>query len=726
MKIWLLTTEYPPQFGGGIGTYCLHSARMFASQGHEVTVITCDPTLEGDRSVDNQDGVRVVRFKPGNQPFYAHLGYSAALSYDFSECVEAEIREQGAPDVIEAQDYLGIGYFLLQKKKVNWPGLTDIPVVVTLHTPKFICDLVDQSPLYRFPNFWIGEMERFCIRAADVVLSPSQYLLDETAKHVDLSDSVCTVIPNPFNLDDLPEPDHAEAENDLVFLGRMEYRKGIVQAIRYLTEMWDEGLQVPLSIIGGDTQFLPKNQMLGELIQEKFKPYCEKGLIRFVGKLPPEQVYRRLTASRAVVIPSLFENYPYTVVEAMALRNVVLASVSGGQSEIIQEIQQNGFLFTHDDAASFKRQLKRVLDLSPEQTEAIGENARRRISEICSYAAVYPQKLQAFETAIGRERSRTFPFIRPRTQHERPHFNGEPGLLSVVIPFYNAGPWIKETVESILASSYRNLEVIIVNDGTNDAESLVALKELAALDAVTVVHKRNEGLPLARNSGASAARGEFVAFIDADDQVAPEFFEWGISLLKGYDNVSFVGSWTQYFEGSEGIWPTWNPEPPYLLVHNPVTSGGLIFRTQDFLAFGINDPEMEYGMEDYESVIKLVKHGCMGVVIPSPLFRYRIRPNSMSRGFNVDNQLYLYQLLTQKHADFYQEFGGEVFSLLNANGPGYLYDNPTWEFPPVGFLVPPPPPPPSSPYVALLKKALRPVKPVLKPVAARLARALNL
>ena len=135
-------------------------------------------------------------------------------------------------------------------------------------------------------------------------------------------------------------------------------------------------------------------------------------------------------------------------------------------------------------------------------------------------------------------------------------------------------------------------------------------------------------------------------------------------------------------------WPTFNPEPPFLLVHNTVNSSALVYKKQAFLQAGLNDARMLYGMEDYEGVINMVKQGFQGVVLPEALWNYRLRRNSMARAFTVDKQLYLYRLISEKHADFYATFAADIFNLLNANGPGINYDNPTvfYNLPGTGFI----------------------------------------
>src|SRR5262249_30533328 len=240
---------------------------------------------------------------------------------------------------------------------------------------------------------------------------------------------------------------------------------------------------------------------------------------------------------------------------------------------------------------------------------------------------------------------------------------------------------------SVLASPYTPAEVLIVNDGSTEANSLAVLRELEGrgLPHLRVLHHRdNLGLAAARNTGAEAARGEFIAFLDSDDVVEPEFLGRAVDVLRRYANVSFVYSWVRYFGESREIWPTWNVEFPYLLGHNMLAPLA-VMRRSAFLRWARNKPEFEYNFEDFEGWVALVEAGGGGVSLSHLLVRYRVRPGSMYRSSNRNQQLYLYDLLTQRHAQTYREWGVELFNLQNANGPGRLWNQPTLEVEEIPF-----------------------------------------
>ncbi len=417
----------------------------------------------------------------------------------------------------------------------------------------------------------------------------------------------------------------------------------------------------------------------GDYLKKKYSSQLRSGLLTISGALPPGEIYNQILKAKVVLVPSTTENLPYTVIESMSLGKIVLASEQGGQNEIIRD-GFNGFLFDYNDASSFGEKINTVYDLSSDETTRIGRDAMRTIKEECDPHIYFTKKMELLSQFTPPTRT-DFPFITGNSAGvPGTGYSGENGLLSVVIPYFNMGEYINETITSIERSSYANKEIIIVNDGSNDAESLRALDVLKRKQGVKVIDQPNRGLAAARNGGAQEAKGEYLAFLDPDDTVDAHYYGKAIDILAQKSNIHFVGCWVQYFGESNGKWPCFTPEPPFILYHNMINSSSLVYKKGSFREHGSNDTTFLYGMEDYDSVIGLIKNGCYGVVIPEFLFFYRVRKNSMARGFNKSNRLYLYQLLAKKHSEFYATFAAELFGLLNANGPGIFVDNPTLDY----------------------------------------------
>lgn len=102
-------------------------------------------------------------------------------------------------------------------------------------------------------------------------------------------------------------------------------------------------------------------------------------------------------------------------------------------------------------------------------------------------------------------------------------------LVSVIVPAYNAAPWLREAVDSVLTQTIQDLEVIIVNDGSTDGTSAIAH---AMTDRrVRTIDQDNAGVSMARNAGIDAARGNFISFLDADDTMEPVNLEIKMRVL---------------------------------------------------------------------------------------------------------------------------------------------------------------------------------------------------
>lgn len=652
---------------------------MLAEQGHAVTVIISDDSVHQRTDIQESAGILLIRFNPRNGRLGQALGYTAQLSYNFAGLVKDLIAEKGRPDIIEAQDYLGIGYYLSQYKHLGYDFMNGIPIVLTLHSPAFIYLEYNRAPIYRFPDYWTCEMERQSIIAADVLISPTRYLAEEIQRHVDISKKTLHLLPNPYNI----TQDHRSrpfTRNRIVYYGKLSAQKGSFLLLDHFKDLWDDGFDQALHIVGGtDIVYHPEMQTMGQLVEKRFGSYISKGLLRLHGKISPSRIESSLQDAHVILVPSIVDNMPYVVMEAMSLGKIVLASVQGGQQEMIED-GINGFLFDHRSPSAFRLQLEKILRLTDDEILQIGRNAYERVRERYSFRTIAPLKSGILEQAVSSPGDEgAFPFLYQENKGQQPLPAPENNLLSVVIPYYDMGPYIDGALMSIGQSSYDNIEIIIVNDGSRDPLSLEKLDRMRDRAGVTIIHQVNKGLAAARNSGAHQAKGAYLAFLDADDKVSPEYYEKAIRALKKNSNVYFAGSWVQYFENSDKVWPTFTPQPPYALIHNPVNSSGLVYKREAFLRGGLNDKSVDYGLEDYESVVSLLAKGFNGVVLPEILFNYRIRSGSMIRGITREKLIYSYKYITTKHSAYYSKFAAEIIHLLNANGPGYLYDNPTFE-----------------------------------------------
>jgi glycosyltransferase involved in cell wall biosynthesis len=692
MNIWLLTGEYPPDYGGGISTYSYHTVQMLCQRGHRLTVFTPAEALPGSWKVEDQsDRLRVIRFGADQSPQSSVLGTYVRSSYNAAQVLAGFARKEGQPDVLEVQDYLGLPYFTLQRRWLLDDALEKLPVLVTSHTPLYVCQRYDQAPAYRFPGYWVGEMERFSMIAANEVVFPSDCLRKEIVKELPQIRKFSRVIANPYraeghDLDDNRNPDR----KGFLFTAKIQRLKGIEPLLTSFSQLWDAGLNEPLYLIGDDWYDELNRRLMSEFLRGKYIKYIKANLLYWDGKQPPQVVKQKLNRVRAMILPSLFENYPYAVLEAMAAGCPAIVSDSGGHAEMIED-GSSGLIFSHDKPGDLKEKIQALLKLSPAEYRQMAAAARARVAKVSGYEVIAPQKEEVLgKVSDGRLTRTHFPFLRgPQKIYEipkSPPLAGRKGLLSIVIPFYNLGDYLEDTLKSFTALEHTPSEIIVVDDGSTAQKSLETLHALQAQYHFRLERTKNQGLAATRNAGANLAKGEFLAFLDADDCMDARFYNQAVNILCKYENISFVGCWAEYFGETKGYWPTWTPEPPYALVHNPINTSALLFRRADFLRYGLNDPSFNLVMEDYDCLLSMLENGCRGVAIPAPYFKYRVRAASMFHDTTDNVKILTQQRLIGKHQSFYRQYAEEIIGLINTNGPAYFYDNPSLYYPAIGFL----------------------------------------
>lgn len=119
-------------------------------------------------------------------------------------------------------------------------------------------------------------------------------------------------------------------------------------------------------------------------------------------------------------------------------------------------------------------------------------------------------------------------------------------VLSVIVPVYKVEPFLRKCVDSIINQTYRNLEIILVDDGSPDNCGAICDEYANKDDRVKVIHKENGGLSSARNAGMDIAKGDYIAFVDSDDWLELDMYETLIGLAEKYDADIAEGSYRFY------------------------------------------------------------------------------------------------------------------------------------------------------------------------------------
>lgn len=211
-------------------------------------------------------------------------------------------------------------------------------------------------------------------------------------------------------------------------------------------------------------------------------------------------------------------------------------------------------------------------------------------------------------------------------------------LVSVVIPAFNAESTIGEAVGSVLTQTVSDLEIIIVDDGSRDR----TLEQVEGTDPrVLTIRQPNAGPSVARNNGAQASRGEYVAFLDADDAWLPEKLERQLALMEVRPDVGAVQCGALYVDATgrllDAIPCVPGPDPIWDCVNFrnlPAFPSSVVYRREAFTRVGPFDTSLT-GLEDWEMAIRTAwKCGLSSV--PEPLVLHRVHEGGRSTGVDIN------------------------------------------------------------------------------------------
>lgn len=226
-------------------------------------------------------------------------------------------------------------------------------------------------------------------------------------------------------------------------------------------------------------------------------------------------------------------------------------------------------------------------------------------------------------------------------------------LVSIIVPVYNVEKYLRECIDSLLHQTYRNLEIILVDDGSKDQSGKICDEYSQKDHRITVVHKKNAGLGYARNSGLEIATGEFVSFIDSDDTVDTNLIELLMAGIHDYGADTCIGGFKRIDVTGKAIFVEQYTETVYTerAVYNDLFARMLgsapnkhdamrmsvwnvIYSMKIIQKYNLRFPsEREFISEDIIWDSDYFKYAKYVKVIASTAYNYRITPGSLTQKY---------------------------------------------------------------------------------------------
>jgi glycosyltransferase involved in cell wall biosynthesis len=223
--------------------------------------------------------------------------------------------------------------------------------------------------------------------------------------------------------------------------------------------------------------------------------------------------------------------------------------------------------------------------------------------------------------------------------------------VSVIVPCHNGGRFLDQLLSSLQAQTFHDFEVIIVDDGSTEPETIATLAKLPP--EIRLVRQANAGLPAARNAGFRSARADLVLPLDCDDVLEPTYLAETVGALHSAPaDVGFVFTHMRLCGVLEGVYKTRFDRFDQLFINRLPYC--MLFRKSAWAAVGGYDESMGDGSEDWEFNIRLAQANFSGIEITRPLFVYAIRPEGMLLSKTARLQGTMSRSIRSKHEQLYQ------------------------------------------------------------------------
>lgn len=662
MKVCLISREFAPFFGAGIGTYAACWARALTQAGCDVHVLTRNHEGVLERGPSLYPGVTFHVVDPADGPPKLDHNYPYARHALAVLKTVQRLHERFQFDVIEYPDYWAEGHALSQAKRTT-TEFDSTTLVCRLHTSSALCRDLDNDSTYPHYAAYLDIMEHESIAHADLVLSPSTDLLRSTRDYIarhDLGEiSQGHVLRYPFDLASTADlrstseqPPAASNEHTdstiptVLYFGRMEQRKGVDLLVKAAQQLLDNGINARFTFVGGDTGSGPFGRSMRKHMQRLIAPKWQSQF-DLLPPVPRAKLGPMIEAATLCCFPARWDNFPNALLEAMASGAAVVSTNTGGPGEIIEH--ESSGLLCEPTPEALATTLERAL--TDDQLRAhIASQSPQRIETLCNPAKVIDQfRAHTDRVRVPRETSAATP------------------LVSVIVPHYNLAEFLPETLTSIERQTYTNIETIVIDDGSTDPASIELIESLDKPN-LRVVRQANQGLSGARNSGIREAKGEFVFPIDADDLISPTFIEKAVCVMQREPELAYVTALVGYFRQSParrfGGWVPLGLHRDLLPIHNCAGCCMALFRASSIRQAGSYSTELT-SYEDWDLYCALAERGHRGAIIPEFLLHYRIRPDSLLRTEVEMRRQHLHARVLEKHPNLPRDHSRVLRTMLS-------------------------------------------------------------
>lgn len=633
-KVCIVTPDLiGPIKNGGIGTHVFYLAQEIANKNYDVTILFTS-------KCEYENNVFWFQYYDKLNIKYVHVDALEKPEYDIhhndwfikrSYIIYNYLKKNNF-NFIHFQDWHANGFHTIQAKK-NTNEFEDTSITVTMHSPtQWQNEGMQKWNRWPVPDVKLEWCERYCCKNCDLLISPSKHMFNWALDNGwDLNDNR-KVIPYCYENQVKVKINKTLDLGHIIFFGRLETRKGlkifcdaVLDAIHEKPNLFNK-----ISFVGKIGKC--KNIKSNKYINEKF----ENAEISY-------NIYSNFNSFEAmkyleeqngvVVIPSKLDNYPYTVIECIENKLSFITSNIGG----IPEMANEKILFAPNSKSLYNKLLNlRNINWEKLEYKYSKEKSSNKWLKIHEESKNLLPTINKINLDLSYNKE-----IKQQIEAENP-------LVSICIPYYNYGKYLPHLLDSICNSSYKNYEVILVNDGSTDKYSNIVFENMKKKYDLPNWHsfkKDNSGIGHTRNFAVGKSKGDYIIFMDSDNIATPNMiYDFLYGIYKS--NVDCLTCHFSSFKGDNPVDDDTKIEHKYIpigsalevgCIQNVFGDGNFIIKRKAFLEIGGFIEDRTTSWEDYDFLVRLNLLGYKQDVIPKSLFWYRLTKEGFSRNTKIFN-----------------------------------------------------------------------------------------
>lgn len=225
--------------------------------------------------------------------------------------------------------------------------------------------------------------------------------------------------------------------------------------------------------------------------------------------------------------------------------------------------------------------------------------------------------------------------------------------VSIIIPCYNQGKYVAEAINSALRQTFKDIEIVCVNDGSTDnSVEIIKSFENKYKNLIFLNNEENRGVIYSRNFAIKNCNGTYILPLDADDIIEPTYVEKAVKILDNNPNIGIVYCKAKIFGNYDKYWNLKPFNKSDILYENCIFCSAF-FRKSDFIKIGGYNNNMKYGYEDYDLWLSFIEQGLEVFQINEILFSYRQYDETSRTTISLKNKKEIWNNLIKNHINLY-------------------------------------------------------------------------